>query len=305
MEEKGFFPISRKIVDHWTWKDPITRSAWEWLLLMAAFSPHDGLKRGQVYFSIYDGKEFWGMTVPQTRRFLKKLSTPGPWNDYKPEITWERGRGICATCDISTRESTRSDTPKNTHESTRSDTRKGIITLLEYNTYNPSQKGSSTHESTRSDTLKNTRSDSVENTLPPYSLDVIKVLRNKEKNPAQKKPPTPKPKSDHREVIDYFCSIYELILDDPYVFQGGRDGSAVKRIIKIFPVDEIKIRIGRYLNDTDEFVTKQGHSLSFFCSRINTYGNAHTDNGNRPQPQKRRRLTEDELRRLSNPIRTT
>jgi hypothetical protein len=50
---------------------------------------------------------------------------------------------------------------------------------------------------------------------------------------------TPKRISDRQEFIDGYCRLYELHFGGPYMFQGGKDGSAVKRFLDYgYPVKD-------------------------------------------------------------------
>jgi hypothetical protein len=50
---------------------------------------------------------------------------------------------------------------------------------------------------------------------------------------------TPKQTTDRQEFIDGYCRLYQLHFGGPYMFQGGKDGTAVKRFLAYgFPVKE-------------------------------------------------------------------
>lgn len=50
---------------------------------------------------------------------------------------------------------------------------------------------------------------------------------------------TPQQISDRQEFIDGYCRLYQLHFGGPYLFNGGKDGSAVKRFLDYgFPVAE-------------------------------------------------------------------
>lgn len=121
--DKGRLPLWRKFKDDWKWKDPLTRSAWLWMMVEAAYSPHNGLERGQLYFSIYWAPEVWGMTVHQARHFLKRCVAEG-------DILWKRGTGGRKNNNCEKRTDNRTD------NRTVNGTDCGIITLVNYGKYN-------------------------------------------------------------------------------------------------------------------------------------------------------------------------
>ena len=131
-KDRGRLILWRKVEDAWQWQNPLHRSAWIWMLMKAAFVNHDGLERGQLYFSLSQGPKVWGMSKTEAHRFLKKLSNSGSWNDYQPEIIWERGRGGFQA------------TPVGTIIGTKIGTTPSLITIVNYDKYNPLPKKAGT-----------------------------------------------------------------------------------------------------------------------------------------------------------------
>ena len=66
--------------------------------------------------------------------------------------------------------------------------------------------------------------------------------------------------------------MFEFIREDKYLVTAA-DGPQLKRLLQTFEPDEIRKRMCRYLEDNDEWLVKQGHTLKLFASRINAYAN--------------------------------
>ncbi len=85
-------------------------------------------------------------------------------------------------------------------------------------------------------------------------------------------PPAPRPKPDgmdHQAVIDTFARLWlEVRGGDPYPVAGGKDGRAVKDLLRACPAAgnsaEVETRVRRYL--ADPWCAKNG-GLAHFCSR--------------------------------------
>lgn len=78
----------------------------------------------------------------------------------------------------------------------------------------------------------------------------------------------------HKRVIAAFVETWAKRYGQPYVFAGGKDATAVKRLLKVLPAEEIIGRIARYVTNNDPFYEKVKHSLSMFASTINQHGDA-------------------------------
>lgn len=76
----------------------------------------------------------------------------------------------------------------------------------------------------------------------------------------------------HKRVITAFVEAWAKRYGRPYVFAGGKDATAVKRLLKVLPAEEIIQRIARYVTNDDPFYEKVKHSLSMFASTINQHG---------------------------------
>ena len=64
-ENAGYIFLWRKIRDDWRWSKREWAYAWIWMLLEAVWEPEgrDGLRRGQLRFSVTWAEKLWGMKV--------------------------------------------------------------------------------------------------------------------------------------------------------------------------------------------------------------------------------------------------
>ena len=253
-KDKGRLPLWRKFEEDWKWDRPLHRSAWVWMLMKAAYVPHDGLERGQLYFSLRWAPEVWGMDRQTALEFLERCVLSG-------DILWHKSKGGRPKLSAKDDKLTVSLTVSPTVSLTVPLTVLSVITICNYGKYNPSSK----RELTVFLTDKLTVSPQVFNCHSESSYTRKESIIKKVKKPASEK-------SDHQKLINFFTDQYEFIHDTKYVFQAGRDGKAVQNLMKSqLPFEEIQERMLRFLEDDDPFVFKQGHSLSFFVSRINSY----------------------------------
>ena len=81
-----------------------------------------------------------------------------------------------------------------------------------------------------------------------------------------------------KQVTDAFVDLWARRYRSKYVFAGGKDATAVKRLLGVLEVEEILRRIPRYIANDDPFYVKVKHSLSMFASTINQHG-ATVDQG--------------------------
>jgi hypothetical protein len=79
----------------------------------------------------------------------------------------------------------------------------------------------------------------------------------------------------HAAFIAYFCDQWRDKRGadgNKYVFDGGRDGKAAKKILAaIQNRDEIKELVNKYLNDDDRYTKSIGWTLWHLAERINAY----------------------------------
>lgn len=64
--------------------------------------------------------------------------------------------------------------------------------------------------------------------------------------------------SDHHKIIKYWTDQYMIKFGVKYDFQRGKDGSIIKRLLKIFKYDGLKLIIDTMLSSNDDFYKKKG-----------------------------------------------
>lgn len=92
-----------------------------------------------------------------------------------------------------------------------------------------------------------------------------------------------------KELIDFFFDKHQEIKGFKYVVTGGKDGKSIQRILSTLPdVDEIKVRMVRYLNDKLSWMDRPQWTISGFASRINAYPAKTSDDSESDLIRKRR-----------------
>ena len=88
MTNEGFICISRGIVSHWIWGNPVFFQRWVWMILTAnydnreiSFSCHKlMLQRGQLAVNLSYLSKTWNVSTQAVRKFLVKLEVSGMVN---------------------------------------------------------------------------------------------------------------------------------------------------------------------------------------------------------------------------------
>lgn len=75
-----------------------------------------------------------------------------------------------------------------------------------------------------------------------------------------------------KRISDAFMLAWRRRYGRDYVFVGAKDAQAVKRLLKVLPVEQVLARIPRYITNDDPFFGKVMHSLTMFASTINQHG---------------------------------
>jgi hypothetical protein len=87
------------------------------------------------------------------------------------------------------------------------------------------------------------------------------------------KPPTKavvKKNPDHKEAIEYFCTVYEQHYQTKYVFNGGKDGKLVSALLKKIGLGDFKAATDQMFRSTDQFFeSKAGRSIGVLSACIN------------------------------------
>lgn len=76
--------------------------------------------------------------------------------------------------------------------------------------------------------------------------------------------------SEHTAFVKAWADAYEEVFGDPYIFAGGKDGSAVKRLLKTgVPVPELLAIARAAWGRNQLFNCKQAASIAGFAGRLN------------------------------------
>jgi len=78
------------------------------------------------------------------------------------------------------------------------------------------------------------------------------------------------------EIFQHFADAWLRRHHAKYEFSGGQDAKNITRLLKVFDVATLKVRISRYIADSDPFLVRQKHPFGNFVTRVNTYS---TPNG--------------------------
>jgi len=82
-----------------------------------------------------------------------------------------------------------------------------------------------------------------------------------------------------KRITDAFVELWARRYQSKYVFVGGKDATAVKKLLQALDVEEILRRMPRYIWNDDPFYGKVRHSLSMFASTINQHGKVSDQGG--------------------------
>jgi hypothetical protein len=93
--------------------------------------------------------------------------------------------------------------------------------------------------------------------------DTNKKLKNIENiKPLSEKSPT-------RIISDYFCSKYLSVYEMKYKFEAAKDGSNLSSLLKTYNQEECIKLIDLYFEFEDDWIQKNGRSISGLCSQFN------------------------------------
>jgi len=215
------------------------------------------------------------MSKDQTRRFLTKCEKGH--KGQAPDIVWQRGRTGLPGSVIAT----------------SSATSRGIITLLNYDKYNPPQKESATSGATSSAsstaTIEKESIKKQSKEVPQPSADASALASDKKNSKNGK---NAKKRTDPRvkELIDYFCAAHEKSLGIKYVVSGQRDGHIFKSLLEVHEQFTIQQCVDLLFTDTDQWLNGK-RTIPVLRSRINTYLQQQTRKDDDPY----RPMTEEEM----------
>jgi phage replication O-like protein O len=84
-------------------------------------------------------------------------------------------------------------------------------------------------------------------------------------------------KAAHGELVKYYCNQYETKTGTKYLFVGGKDGKHIKTLLTAFGLEKSKEIIDAFLDDSDDFITKTGHTVGMLITRANRYAVAESE----------------------------
>lgn len=74
-----------------------------------------------------------------------------------------------------------------------------------------------------------------------------------------------------RALSDYYVAAWETRYGSRYAWQGVKDSSQAKRLLKLFTLEDLEARILRWVKDGDPFYVKARHPFALFASNVNRY----------------------------------
>lgn len=95
------------------------------------------------------------------------------------------------------------------------------------------------------------------NSSPLLSSDLKDKDKNTENSKKNSSGDAPK-QTDHQKLIDHFCQLYEEQYKIKYSFSGGKDGKAIKELLKAFDLEFCIKIVNQLFKSTDEFYDKGG-----------------------------------------------
>ena len=91
--------------------------------------------------------------------------------------------------------------------------------------------------------------------------------RNNYIDPVIKKDNTPNP--DVKTFIDYWHVSFKSKFSQPYIFNGPKEGSLIKSLLKTIPIENLKTKADTFFTCNDDFIKKSGYTIGVFYSQIN------------------------------------
>ncbi len=105
------------------------------------------------------------------------------------------------------------------------------------------------------------------------------------RNPSKTSKQATKPKETDPRIkilIDFFSEKHTEIHGERPHIMGGKDASAIKRLLNTIPdVEQLKVRMNRYLNDQLGWMDRPLWNITGFEKQVNAYGN---DKSQQPEP---------------------
>jgi hypothetical protein len=85
--------------------------------------------------------------------------------------------------------------------------------------------------------------------------------------------------SDHREFIKYAVDSFEQTFHERMFFDGGKDGSIVKKLLGTYGLERLKGLWDVFIQSDDDFIGHAGRSIGVFKSQINKILSGGNGNG--------------------------
>lgn len=80
---------------------------------------------------------------------------------------------------------------------------------------------------------------------------------------------------DVKRFIDYWNDKYLEKFSKKYIFQGGKEGSLVRNMLRSVDLDDLKQRADAFFNSTSEFIQEAGYTIGVFSSQVNKLEGIH------------------------------
>ncbi len=77
------------------------------------------------------------------------------------------------------------------------------------------------------------------------------------------------PNGTTKLFIDWWYQQYLAKFNRPYLVNGSKDGSLIKKMVGTFGIEDTKARAKRFLASEEPFIIKAGYTIGVFYSQIN------------------------------------
>lgn len=119
-----------------------------------------------------------------------------------------------------------------------------------------------------SEQIKIDCSPAVEQICSPAS-DTPKTEIQKDITLGDKPKPDPKPKSDHKKVMDYYHDKFVEKFGEKPIIAGGKDGQLIKQIIAAHGVEKTIERLDLFFTIGDPWIKDTGYTIGVFYASLN------------------------------------
>ncbi len=237
-EDKGWICLWRKIKESviFDTEDEGLLKVFIFCLVEAAFQPHMvedfKLERGQFLCGRFKAGKECKMDDQRFRRKLLKLKELGIVNTIKIKTpNINRGREVT------------------------------LVTICKYDSYQDIKEDNQPVNQTLSTPENQTQhNNGYTNTNVLVETAVVK------------RKPKSKPREETKPLLTYYTTKYKEIFSEPYHISWAKDSASIKRLLDgNFTATTLFKLIDMFLNDKDSFLTKTGHTIPMFASRVNRY----------------------------------